>query len=75
MEAARRLGRPVRWLSTRAEHTMADAHGRDSIMDASLAFDADHRISGMRVRMIADMGAYLSQYGPMIPTMAAMMEV
>jgi carbon-monoxide dehydrogenase large subunit len=73
MEAARRLDRPVRWVSTRAEHSMADAHGRDSIMDASLAFDADHRISGMRVRMIADMGAYLSQYGPMIPTMAAMM--
>ena len=73
MEAARRLGRPVRWLSTRTEHSMADAHGRDSIMDASLAFDENHRITGMRVRMVADMGAYLSQYGPMIPTMAAMM--
>ena len=73
MEAARRLGRPVRWLSSRTEHTLADAHGRDSIMDASLAFDASHRITGMRVRMVANMGAYLSQYGPMIPTMAAMM--
>jgi aerobic carbon-monoxide dehydrogenase large subunit len=73
MEAARQLGRPVRWVSSRTEHTLADAHGRDSIMDASLAFDADNRITGMRVRMIADMGAYLSQYGPMIPTMAALM--
>jgi carbon-monoxide dehydrogenase large subunit len=73
MEAARRLGRPVRWVSSRTEHTLADAHGRDSIMDASLAFDGGNRITGMRVRMIADMGAYLSQYGPMIPTMAAMM--
>lgn len=73
MEAARRLGRPVRWVSSRTEHALADAHGRDSIMEASLAFDAGHRITGMRVRMIADMGAYLSQYGPMIPTMAAMM--
>lgn len=73
MEAARRLGQPVRWVSTRTEHTLADTHGRDSIMDASLAFDGNHRIMGMRVRMIADMGAYLSQYGPMIPTMAAMM--
>lgn len=73
MEAARRLGRPVRWLSSRTEHSMADAHGRDSVMDASLAFDENHRITGMRVRMVADMGAYLSQYGPMIPTMAAMM--
>lgn len=73
MEAARRLCRPVRWLSTRTEHAMADAHGRDSIMDAALAFDESHRITGMRVRMVADMGAYLSQYGPMIPTMAALM--
>lgn len=73
MEAARRLGRPVRWVSSRTEHTLADAHGRDSIMDASLAFDRGNRITGMRVRMIADMGAYLSQYGPMIPTMAALM--
>ncbi|CAN7428029.1 xanthine dehydrogenase family protein molybdopterin-binding subunit [Rhizobium sp. LjRoot254] len=73
LEASRRLGRPVRWVSSRTEHALADTHGRDSIMDASLAFDADYRITGMRVDMVANMGAYLSQYGPMIPTMAALM--
>ena len=73
LEASRRLGRPVRWVSSRTEHSLADAHGRDSIMNASFAFDADYRITGMRVDMLANMGAYLSQYGPMIPTMAALM--
>ncbi|MDB5551713.1 MAG: aerobic-type carbon monoxide dehydrogenase, large subunit CoxL/CutL-like protein [Rhizobium sp.] len=73
LEASRRLGRPVRWVSSRTEHALADTHGRDSIMNASLAFDADYRITGMRVDMVANMGAYLSQYGPMIPTMAALM--
>lgn len=73
LEASRLLGQPVRWVSSRTEHSLADAHGRDSIMHASLAFDGNHRITGMRVDMVANMGAYLSQYGPMIPTMAAMM--
>jgi len=73
LEASRRLGRPVRWVSSRTEHALADTHGRDSIMNAALAFDAEYRITGMRVEMVANMGAYLSQYGPMIPTMAALM--
>ena len=73
LEASRRLGRPVRWVSSRTEHALADAHGRDSIMQASFAFDQARRITGMRVRMVANMGAYLSQNGPMIPTMAALM--
>jgi carbon-monoxide dehydrogenase large subunit len=73
LEAARRLGQPVRWLSSRTEHALADSHGRDSIMTGAFAFDANRRITGMRVRMIADMGSYLSPYGPMIPTMSAMM--
>ena len=73
LEAAKRLGEPVRWVSSRTEHALADAHGRDSIMTGFFAFDADSRITGMRIRMIADMGGYLSQYGPMIPTMSAMM--
>ncbi|MBL0371100.1 xanthine dehydrogenase family protein molybdopterin-binding subunit [Rhizobium sp. KVB221] len=73
LEAARRLEAPVRWVSSRTEHALADTHGRDSIMAASLAFDAGNRITAMRVRMTANMGAYLSQYGPMIPTMTALM--
>ncbi|MCF3642853.1 xanthine dehydrogenase family protein molybdopterin-binding subunit [Rhizobium sp. TRM95111] len=73
LEAARRLGRPVKWVSTRGEHFVADSHGRDSIVTAAAAMDADGRIAALRIRMDANMGAYLSQYGPMIPTMASIM--
>ncbi|MDX3927411.1 MAG: xanthine dehydrogenase family protein molybdopterin-binding subunit [Shinella sp.] len=73
LEAARRLARPVKWVSGRGEHFLADSHGRDSVVTAAFATDADHRITAMRIRMDANMGAYLSQYGPMIPTMAAIM--
>lgn len=73
MEAARRLGRPVKWVSSRAEHFLADSHGRDSIVHAAVAMDEDGKITALRIRMDANMGAYLSQYGPMIPTMAAIM--
>lgn len=73
LEAARRLGRPVKWVSSRAEHFLADSHGRDSIVHAAAAMDENGRITALRIRMDANMGAYLSQYGPMIPTMAAIM--
>jgi carbon-monoxide dehydrogenase large subunit len=73
LESARRLGQPVRWLSTRTEHALADTHGRDSIADASFAFDSNYHITGMRIEMVANLGAYLSQYGPFVPTMAAIM--
>ncbi|MBD9371550.1 xanthine dehydrogenase family protein molybdopterin-binding subunit [Rhizobium sp. ARZ01] len=73
MEAARRLGRPVKWVSSRAEHFLADSHGRDSIVQAAAALDAGGKITALRIRMDANMGAYLSQYGPMIPTMTAIM--
>ena len=73
LEAARRLGRPVKWVSTRSEHFVADAHGRDSTVTAAVAMTAEGRITALRIRMDANMGAYLSQYGPMIPTMASIM--
>ncbi len=71
--AARKLGRPVRWISERAEHFMADTQGRDNVSTGELAFDAKNRIIGMRVDLKADMGAYLSQYGPFIPWIGATM--
>ncbi len=73
LEAAKRLGRPVKWVASRGEHFLADAHGRDSIVHAAVAMTAEGRITALRIRMDANMGAYLSQYGPMIPTMASIM--
>ena len=67
LEAARRLGRPVRWVADRTEHFLADAQGRDNLVHAEMALDADGRFLAMRVDTIANLGAYLSQYGPYIP--------
>jgi len=58
--AARKVGRPVKWSSERSEAIQSDEHGRDNVTDAELAFDADGRIVGLRVRTIANIGAYLS---------------
>ena len=68
--AARKLGRPVRWASERSEAFLSDTHGRDNIAQGEIALDADGMFLAMRVRNVANMGAYLSNYAPMIPTMA-----
>ncbi|WP_249694023.1 xanthine dehydrogenase family protein molybdopterin-binding subunit [Stappia sp. WLB 29] len=65
--AAERLGRPVKWVCERSEHFLADAHGRDNLSVAEVALDAEGRILALRVEIVAAMGAYLHQYGPMIP--------
>jgi len=60
MWAARKLGRPVKWTCERSESVMADEHGRDNISEAELGFDEDGHIAGLRVRTIANVGAYVS---------------
>ncbi|MDW8398245.1 MAG: xanthine dehydrogenase family protein molybdopterin-binding subunit [Acetobacteraceae bacterium] len=69
--AARRLGRPVRWAAERTEAFLSDTHGRDNISHAELALDKDGRFLALRVRTLANMGAYLSTFAPYIPTGAA----
>lgn len=73
LEAARRLGRPVKWVSDRTEHFLADAHGRDNLVTASLAMDKQRRILGLKIDLRANMGGYLSQFAPFIPTLGAIM--
>lgn len=70
--AAKKLGRPVKWTSERGEAFLSDSQGRDHVTVAELAFDADHRILGMRCRVTANMGAYYYFYAPFIPTWAAL---
>ncbi len=67
LEAAKRLGAPVKWTGDRAEHFLTDAHGRDNVVTAEMAMDAAGRFLALRVDLIANMGAYTSQYGPYIP--------
>ncbi|MEI5677559.1 MULTISPECIES: xanthine dehydrogenase family protein molybdopterin-binding subunit [unclassified Mesorhizobium] len=67
LEAAKRLGRPVKWAGDRTEHFLTDAQGRDNVVTAEMAMDKDGRFLGMRVNLLANIGAYISQYGPFIP--------
>ena len=66
--AARMLGRAVKWTGERGEAFLADTHGRDHKSRAELAVDRDNRFIGIRVTVNANLGAYLSHYGPFIPT-------
>ena len=68
--AARKLGRPVKWVSERSEAFLCDTQGRDNITQGELALDKDGRFLALRTRNVANMGAYLSTFAPMIPTMA-----
>jgi carbon-monoxide dehydrogenase large subunit len=62
--AARALGRPVKWMSERAEDFITTAQGRDNVTRARLALDADGRFLALDVATIANLGAYLSSGGP-----------
>ena len=58
--AARKLGRPVRWACERREAIPADEHARDNVTDAELALDSEGRFLALRVRTLANVGAYVS---------------
>ena len=60
MIAAKALGRPVQWVSSRVESFLTDNHGRGNIVDGQLAMDKDGRFLAMRMDFVSDMGAYLS---------------
>lgn len=64
LAAARALGRPVRWIATRAESHLTDVAGRDNFSKAALALDADLRILGLRVETWGNLGAYASALSP-----------
>jgi carbon-monoxide dehydrogenase large subunit len=65
---ARTLERPVKWTAERRESFMTDSHGRDHISDVEMAFDADARVIGLKVRTVANLGAHLTLFAPAIPT-------
>ncbi len=68
--AARKLNRPVKWTSERSEAFLSDTQGRDNITLGEIAMDSEGRFLALRTRNIAGMGAYLSNFGPYIPTLA-----
>ncbi|MDT0304421.1 xanthine dehydrogenase family protein molybdopterin-binding subunit [Streptomonospora wellingtoniae] len=70
---ARRLRKPVKWTETRTEGFQTTHHGRDQIQDISIAADADGRIRGLKVDLLADMGAYMMLVTPGVPVLGAFM--
>jgi aerobic carbon-monoxide dehydrogenase large subunit len=66
--AARRVNRPVKWTSDRSEAFLSDAHGRDHITHAEMAFDADGKILALRAKTLANIGAYMSTFSSSVPT-------
>jgi carbon-monoxide dehydrogenase large subunit len=66
--AARRLGRPVKWIGSRSEVFLADEQARDVRARGALALDGQGKILGMRFDMLANLGAYLAPTGPFINT-------
>jgi carbon-monoxide dehydrogenase large subunit len=64
--AARTLKRPVKWVSQRLEEFQASTHGRDVVSHAEMALDANGKVLGMRVRSVANVGAYASVTGVII---------
>ena len=66
--AAKRLGRPVRWLSTRSEGFLTDNQARDTVIEAKLALDESGRFLALDIDVLASMGAYLTSHGPFIAT-------
>jgi carbon-monoxide dehydrogenase large subunit len=66
--ASRKVGRPVKWTAERSESFITDCHGRDHISHAELAMDSRGKILALRVKTIANIGAYMSTFSSAVPT-------
>jgi carbon-monoxide dehydrogenase large subunit len=66
--ASRKLKRPVKWQADRSEGFVSDNQGRDHVTRAELAMDERGKFLGLRVELLANLGAYLSPLGAFIPT-------
>jgi aerobic carbon-monoxide dehydrogenase large subunit len=70
---SKQLQKPVTWIADRSDHFLGDMQGRDNVTTARLALDEKHRFLALDVDLVANMGAYLSQFAPLIPTLGAVL--
>ncbi len=70
---AKRLGKPVKWTETRSESLLSAHHGRDQIQKLTLSAKRDGTVTGLKVELLADMGAYLRLVTPGVPILGAFM--
>ena len=69
--AARRLGRPIKWIEDRREHFLSVVHAREQVHELELAVQRDGIILGLHDRILTDMGAYVRALGFVNPSLAA----
>ncbi|WP_340537114.1 xanthine dehydrogenase family protein molybdopterin-binding subunit [Nocardioides sp. GXZ039] len=70
---ARRLGKPVKYTETRSESLMSAHHGRDQWQTLTLAADKEGNVTGLKVELLADLGAYVAIVGGGVPVLGAFM--
>lgn len=70
---AQKLGKPVKWNESRSETMVAAHHGRDQIQDITIAANADGTVTGLKVELMAGLGAYNGLVGPGVPILGAFM--
>src|SRR6266849_6781729 len=66
--ASKKVRRPVKWTADRTESFLTDAHGRDHLSKAEMAFDKDNKMLALRVKTHANLGAYMSLFSSAVPT-------
>ncbi len=66
--ASKKINRPVKWTATRSEAFVSDAQGRDHETVAQMCVDENHKVLALRVKTIANLGAYLTTFAPAVPT-------
>jgi carbon-monoxide dehydrogenase large subunit len=66
--ASKKVSRPVKWTADRTEAFLTDAHGRDHLSKAEMAFDKDNKMIGLRVKTHANFGGYMSLFSSSVPT-------
>ena len=66
--ASKKVRRPVKWTGDRSEAFLTDAHGRDHLTKAEMAFDKDNKVTALRVKTYANLGAYMSLFSSSVPT-------
>ena len=72
-QLARKHGRPVKWTETRSEDMVATHHGRDQIQDVEIAAKSDGTFLGLKITLLANMGAYLQIITPGVPLLGMFM--
>ncbi|MDQ3733278.1 MAG: xanthine dehydrogenase family protein molybdopterin-binding subunit [Actinomycetota bacterium] len=71
--ASKRVGKPVKYTESRSESLLSAHHGRDQIQYVDIAAKRDGTVTGLRIRLLADMGAYLRLVTPGVPVLGAFM--